>query len=130
MLHVGVIGVGRIGIFHARTLAALPSVSGLTVADADAARAEAAADELGARAATIDELVSSVDAVAIAAATGAHVELIRRAVRAGRPVFCEKPVAHDLATLTALIEEVEAAGTLVQIGFQRRFDAGYRAARE
>jgi myo-inositol 2-dehydrogenase/D-chiro-inositol 1-dehydrogenase len=55
--------------------------------------------------------------------------MIRLGVEAGIPVFCEKPVALELATLDALVEEVERAGVLVQVGFQRRFDAGYRAAR-
>ena len=55
--------------------------------------------------------------------------MLQLAARAGLPAFCEKPVALDLAALDAAIDEVERAGILVQIGFQRRFDAGYRAAR-
>ena len=53
-----------------------------------------------------------------------------RAGGAGIPAFCEKPVALELSTMDAVLDEVERAGALVQVGFQRRFDAGYRAARD
>jgi myo-inositol 2-dehydrogenase/D-chiro-inositol 1-dehydrogenase len=66
----------------------------------------------------------------IAPATPAHVPTLRLAVAAGVPSFCEKPVALELDPLDALVEEVEERGALVQVGFQRRFDAGYRAARD
>jgi myo-inositol 2-dehydrogenase/D-chiro-inositol 1-dehydrogenase len=71
-----------------------------------------------------------VDAVVITAATSAHAELIGRAARSGLPVFCEKPIALDLAGTLAALAEVDAAGTVLQMGFQRRFDVGYTAARE
>jgi myo-inositol 2-dehydrogenase / D-chiro-inositol 1-dehydrogenase len=131
-LHLGVVGVGRIGRYHARTLLGLEGVDTLTVADADADRARQVAVELGAAAADSPEALveAGVDAVVIATSTAGHVPMLRLATRAGRPAFCEKPVSLDLATLDSLIEEVERAGTLVQIGFQRRFDAGYRAAHD
>jgi myo-inositol 2-dehydrogenase/D-chiro-inositol 1-dehydrogenase len=66
----------------------------------------------------------------IATATPAHAPLLQLAARSGLPALCEKPVALDLATLDDVLAEVERAGTLVQIGFQRRFDAGYRAAHD
>ncbi|BFO16770.1 Gfo/Idh/MocA family oxidoreductase [Streptomyces sp. KM77-8] len=71
-----------------------------------------------------------MDAVVITAATSAHADLIGRAARAGLPVFCEKPIALDLAGTLQAITEVETAGTVLQMGFQRRFDAGYKGARE
>ncbi|HET8605978.1 MAG TPA: Gfo/Idh/MocA family oxidoreductase [Gaiellaceae bacterium] len=131
-LHLGVVGVGRIGAFHAATLAGLDDVAALSVADVDPERAAEVAAELGARAvADPGALVAAgVDALVIAAPTHAHASLLRLAARAGLPAFCEKPVALDLPALDAVIEEVDRAGTLVQIGFQRRFDAGYLAARE
>jgi myo-inositol 2-dehydrogenase/D-chiro-inositol 1-dehydrogenase len=128
-LRIGVIGAGRIGSFHVRTLVSLPGVASVTVCDADAAHARRLAHELGASvAATPDELATAVDALVIATPTPTHVPMLQLAARAGLPAFCEKPVALDLATLDAAIEEAERAGILVQIGFQRRFDAGYRAA--
>jgi myo-inositol 2-dehydrogenase/D-chiro-inositol 1-dehydrogenase len=68
--------------------------------------------------------------VVIATATPGHAPLLRTAAQAGVPAFCEKPVALDLETMDAVIAEVEAAGILVQVGFQRRFDPEYRALRE
>jgi myo-inositol 2-dehydrogenase/D-chiro-inositol 1-dehydrogenase len=131
-LRLGVIGAGRIGSFHARTVAVLPGVASVTVCDADQARARQIAGELGASvAATPGELVAGgVDALVIATPTSTHVPMIQLAARAGLPVFCEKPVALDLATLEAAIDVVDREGILVQVGFQRRFDAGYRAAQE
>jgi len=131
-LHLGVVGVGRIGLFHARTLLGLDGVAALTVADADASRAKRVAADLGAHAAETPETLveSGVDALVIATSTPGHAPLLALAARAGLPAFCEKPVSLDLVTLDDVIEEVERAGTLVQVGFQRRFDAGYRAAHD
>jgi myo-inositol 2-dehydrogenase / D-chiro-inositol 1-dehydrogenase len=131
-LHVGIVGVGRIGAFHARTLAQLDGVRMLTLCDADASRAQALAGELGAQAvATPEALVAAgIDALAIATPTPTHASLLRLGAAAGLPAFCEKPVGLDLETLAEVAAEVERAGTLVQIGFQRRFDAGYRAAHD
>jgi myo-inositol 2-dehydrogenase / D-chiro-inositol 1-dehydrogenase len=127
---LGIIGVGRIGAFHARTLLGLDTVESVTLADVDAARAETLAAELGAAAASTPETLveANIDALVIAAPTPAHRELLSLAAAANVPTFCEKPVALDLPTLDAVI--AETAGILVQVGFQRRFDAGYRAARE
>ncbi len=132
-MRIGVIGAGRIGSLHAAALAATDGVDELLIADADPGRAAVLARTLGARPArSTGELFTTagVDAVVIAAATAAHAGLITRAARAGLPAFCEKPVALDLPGTIAALREVEAAGTLLQIGFQRRFDAGFLAARE
>lgn len=131
-MRIGLIGTGRIGSFHAATLHRHPAVDSLVVADADPARATDLAQRLGVSAvAGVDEaFAAGLDAVVITAATSAHAELIGRAARAGLPVFCEKPIALDLPGTLAALAEVTAAGTVLQLGFQRRFDAGYRAARE
>ena len=130
-LALGLVGVGRIGVLHARTLLDLEGVS-VTVADADSGRARKVAADLGIRAAeTPEELVGAgVDALVIATATGGHAPLVRLAADASLPAFCEKPVALDLPTLDDLVAAADAAGIVVQVGFQRRFDAGYRAARD
>jgi myo-inositol 2-dehydrogenase/D-chiro-inositol 1-dehydrogenase len=127
---VGLIGVGRIGVFHARTLNGLEGVSALTIADADPARALEVAAQLGVGAVETPEALveAGVDALVIATATAGHAPLLRLAAAAGLPAFCEKPVALDLAAMDEVLVEVDRAGILVQIGFQRRFDAGYRAA--
>ena len=131
-LHLGVVGVGRIGLFHARTLLGLEGVASLTIADADSGRAKKVAADLGAGAVDSPEALveAGVDAVVIATSTPAHAPLLTLAAQAGLPAFCEKPVSLELELLDELIEAVERAGTLVQIGFQRRFDAGYRAAHD
>jgi myo-inositol 2-dehydrogenase/D-chiro-inositol 1-dehydrogenase len=126
-MRVAVVGVGRIGRLHAQTLRGLDDVEVL-VADAEPGRAAAVAAALGVSA-TDDAFAARPDALVVAAPTGAHAPLLQRAAQAGLPAFCEKPVALDLATLDAVAAAVERAGTLVQIGFQRRFDAGYRDVR-
>ncbi|MBW1600612.1 Gfo/Idh/MocA family oxidoreductase [Streptomyces sp. JJ66] len=133
-MRIGLLGTGRIGAFHARTLRDLPGVRELLLADADPARAGAVASAVGDGAHALptpaDLLAAGVDAVVIAASTTAHAELIVAAARAGVPAFCEKPLAADLAGTLTVLDEVAAAGAVLQIGFQRRFDAGYAAARE
>ncbi|MBO8200220.1 Gfo/Idh/MocA family oxidoreductase [Streptomyces smyrnaeus] len=131
-MRIGLIGTGRIGTLHARTLSAHPEVTELVVTDADAMRAVEVAAALDATSVpSVAELFSlDIHAVVIASATASHAELIRAAARRGLPTFCEKPIALDLAGTREALAEVEAAGTLLQIGFMRRFDAGYTAARE
>jgi myo-inositol 2-dehydrogenase/D-chiro-inositol 1-dehydrogenase len=131
-LHVGVVGVGRIGSLHASTLLALEGVAAVTVADSDAARAGEVAQSLGVRTAeTPESLVEAgVDALVIATPTPAHAPMLRLAADAELPAFCEKPVALEVPALDDVLTYVERAGILVQIGFQRRFDAGFRGARD
>ncbi|MEV6837053.1 Gfo/Idh/MocA family oxidoreductase [Streptomyces sp. NPDC051133] len=131
-MRIGVIGTGRIGTIHARTLSRHRDVGSLILTDADPARAQELAHRLGETAAPgVDEIFRwGVDAVVITTATSAHAELIGRAARSGLPVFCEKPIALDLPGTLQALAEVEAAGTILQMGFQRRFDAGYAGARE
>ena len=130
-LRIGVVGVGRIGALHAETLSELDGVS-LFLADADPLRLAEVAGALGATAAASPEelLDDGIDAIVIATSTEGHVPLLRLAASAGVPAFCEKPVALELASLAEVSDEVAAAGITVQIGFQRRFDPGYRAARD
>jgi myo-inositol 2-dehydrogenase/D-chiro-inositol 1-dehydrogenase len=130
-MRIGLVGVGRIGAFHAATLKGLPAVDQVVVADADAGRAEAVAKDLGLEFAPDVEalLASRPDGFVIAAATSAHADLIAAGIAAGIPTFCEKPVALDIAETERVVELVEASTVPVHIGFQRRFDAGYQAAR-
>jgi myo-inositol 2-dehydrogenase/D-chiro-inositol 1-dehydrogenase len=126
------VGTGRIGVLHARSLKQSPAVSRLTVVDVDRERAAGVANALGAEYVESPQalLEAGIDALVIAAATPAHAELLHMAANASIPAFCEKPIALDLAATDSVIDHVMRAGILVQIGFQRRFDAGYRAARD
>jgi myo-inositol 2-dehydrogenase/D-chiro-inositol 1-dehydrogenase len=131
-MRIGLVGVGRIGAFHAATLRGLPGVDSVVIADADAARARDVAGRLGTEIADSapDLLAAGIDALVIATGTGTHPELIRLGVQKGLPVFCEKPVAADIDGTLDVIKQVNAGTSEVQIGFQRRFDAGFRAARK
>ncbi|MFJ3659265.1 Gfo/Idh/MocA family oxidoreductase [Streptomyces sp. NPDC090119] len=131
-MRIGVIGTGRIGAIHANTLSRHREVGSLILTDSDPLRAQELAHRLGETAAPgVDEVFHwGVDAVVITTATAAHAELIGRAARSGLPVFCEKPIALDLPGTLHALAEVAAAGTVLQMGFQRRFDAGYAGARE
>ncbi|MBT2418842.1 Gfo/Idh/MocA family oxidoreductase [Streptomyces sp. ISL-22] len=131
-MRIGVIGTGRLGTIHANTLSRHRDVGSLILTDTDPKRAQELALRLGETAAPgVDEIFKwGVDAVVITTATSAHAELIGRAARSGLPVFCEKPIALDLPGTLHAIGEVETAGTILQMGFQRRFDAGYVGARE
>jgi myo-inositol 2-dehydrogenase/D-chiro-inositol 1-dehydrogenase len=129
-MRIGFLGVGRIGTSHAAVVARHPAVTSLVLADVDPARAETAAERLGVEAAgSVEAAFDGVDGVVIATATDSHAALIIAGAEAGVPVFCEKPVALDVPATLRVREAVDAAGIAVQIGFQRRFDAGYVAAR-
>jgi myo-inositol 2-dehydrogenase/D-chiro-inositol 1-dehydrogenase len=128
-MRIGLIGLGRIGAFHAETLSGLPAVTELVVTDAVPATIERIVHKYGAEPAADPAalLASRVDGVVIAAATDAHPQLILAAVEAGLPVFCEKPVARDPAAAMEVLRH--CAGATVQIGYNRRFDPGFVAAR-
>jgi myo-inositol 2-dehydrogenase/D-chiro-inositol 1-dehydrogenase len=130
-VRIGLAGTGRIGAFHAKTLAGLSHVDSLVVADADPARATVVADSLGVEVVEHPDALfaSGIDALVIAAATDAHAQLIVSAVEAGIPTFCEKPVAPDVDGTLAVLDKVSGSDVPVHVGFQRRFDAGYVAAR-
>jgi len=128
-LGFGVLGAGRIGTLHARNLAG--SIDGahlVAVMDADPDAAQRAAYGGAAVLASVEELLEhpQVDAVLIASPTTLHAEQIRAAAQAGKAIFCEKPVALDLKTTQNALYAVQATGVPFQIGFNRRFDAGFR----
>ena len=131
-MRIGLVGIGRIGAFHAATLKDLDTVEQVVVTDVDRARAQVVAKELGLEAVPdVDALLADgLDGIAICAPTGAHAELIGRALDAGLTTFCEKPLASDLRATRLIGDRVTGGETPVQMGFQRRFDAGFRAARD
>ena len=130
---MAVLGCGRIGRLHARNLARHARVRLATVFDVSADAAQHTAAELGVRSArTVEELWDdrNVRAVVIATPTDTHVPLIVAAVKAGKAVFCEKPIDMSLERARACWNEIAADHPLVMIGFNRRFDPSYRALRE
>ena len=93
-MRVALMGAGRIGRLHARLLKATAGIDSVVVGDVDNERAADVARTTGIESASsIEAAFEGVDAVVIAAATSAHAELIREAIRRGMPTFCEKPLA-------------------------------------
>jgi myo-inositol 2-dehydrogenase/D-chiro-inositol 1-dehydrogenase len=132
---IGLIGAGWIGAFHGQTLARrLPDARLAAIADPAPGAAERLAGELGCGHVTTDpaELIAGagVEAVVIAAPARFHAELVEAAAAAGKAVFCEKPMALTLADADRAIASAGKARVPLQVGFNRRFDDGFRAARE
>jgi myo-inositol 2-dehydrogenase/D-chiro-inositol 1-dehydrogenase len=134
-MRFGLIGLGRMGAFHAETLHSLPAVTSLVVYDPSSAATAAIVDRLGTDrlgvepAPTAAQVLSAgIDALVIAAATDAHPELLRRAIDAHIPVFCEKPVAREPADSLEIERRAANTGVPVQIGYPRRFDTAFMAA--
>lgn len=130
-LRIGVIGAGRIGQVHARSVAGHPDATLAAVADVFVDGAQALADEFGARAtANPEELFDTnlVDAVIIASPTSTHVDLIDAAIDAGMPALCEKPIDLDIARVDALREKANGSTTPIALGFNRRFDPHFAEA--
>jgi myo-inositol 2-dehydrogenase/D-chiro-inositol 1-dehydrogenase len=109
----------------------MTEVEELRVYDADKARAKEVATSLAAlAAATVDEAVKGVDAAVIVTPTDTHAPLIKQCLDAGIATFCEKPIAIGIPETRDIVAHVERTKGRLQIGFQRRFDAGYRSARD
>ncbi|MFD8305518.1 Gfo/Idh/MocA family oxidoreductase [Streptomyces sp. NPDC059690] len=130
-MRIGILGLGRIGAFHAETLSGLDAVDSLVLTDPFADAAKSAADRFGGEVVDSPEalLAAGVDGIVVAAATDAHPGLILAGVEAGIPVFCEKPVARTMAEGVEVLRAVEGSDVPIQIGYNRRFDAGFVAAR-
>jgi myo-inositol 2-dehydrogenase/D-chiro-inositol 1-dehydrogenase len=131
-MRIGLVGAGRMGEFHAEVLASIDDVETVVVSDVDHTRAELLVHRIGGEVVdSLDDLFnSSIDALVIAAPTPLHAGLILRGIDAGLPVFCEKPIALDIDATNRVVERVHESGALVQIGFNRRFDAGFRAVHD
>lgn len=130
---VAVLGAGRMGLTHLRNLGAIANARVVVVADPDEGAALRGRDLARARRATTDPFEAihdpDVEAVVIVTPTSTHAALIEAALRAGRAIFSEKPIAHDLAETGRIVDLWRDLGLPVQLGFMRRFDPGYERAK-
>jgi len=132
---VAVVGTGRAGMIHARNYAAgTPGARLVALADPNREALDAAGRELGITALyerPADLLADpQVDAVVVVTPTNLHRDIVVTAARAGKHVFCEKPMAMNVAECESMIRACDEAGVKLQIGFMRRFDASYQASHE
>jgi myo-inositol 2-dehydrogenase / D-chiro-inositol 1-dehydrogenase len=128
-VRVAVVGTGIMGGTHATILGSLPDVTEVLVVDADADRAAEVARTVDGRAVALDDALGTADAVVVATTAASHAAIVEAAVAHRLPVLCEKPLTTDLASSIELTALVEAGGAHVEVGFQRRHDPGFAAAR-
>ncbi len=129
-INLGIIGAGRVGRLHANILTSrVAKARLLAIADifAESAKSAAEAYRIPDYSTDADELINSseLDAIVICSSTDTHVRYIVEAAEAGKHVFCEKPIDQDLAAIDRALRAVDANGVKLQVGFNRRFDAGH-----
>ncbi|WP_205297364.1 Gfo/Idh/MocA family oxidoreductase [Candidatus Pantoea multigeneris] len=122
------LGSGFIGQVHAANLAAHPGISFDLVCDLDPTRAAQVAQQFGAQAGSVEQALRSdaIDAVLIATATPTHADLLEQAVRAGKAVYCEKPIDLSLARARDVVKRISPLSVPVTVGFNRRFDHSHQ----
>ncbi|BBE74804.1 inositol 2-dehydrogenase [Oharaeibacter diazotrophicus] len=126
-LRLGLLGAGRIGKVHARAVAATPGARLVAVADAMPGAAAALAAAAGAEVRDVDAIMDAddVDAVMITTPTDLHATMIERAAKAGKAIFCEKPIDLSAARVRDCLAVVADTGTPLMVGFNRRFDPNF-----
>ena len=134
-LNVGIIGAGRIGRVHARSLAyTIPTARIVAIADEveETARNLAEQYRIGRVYQHYQDLLATpdLDAVLICSSTDTHADIIIDAAHAGKHIFCEKPIAKTLPAIDRALAAAQEAGVKLQVGFNRRFDANYRRVRQ
>ena len=132
MIELAQFGAGRIGQIHARNVAATGEARLKYLVDVDHAAAAELAAAVGAKVTDPDTALADpqVTAVIIASSTDTHAELIEAAARAGKAIFCEKPIDLNLARTRACLKVVEDCGVPLFVGFNRRFDPSFAGLRE
>lgn len=130
-VNVALLGAGRIGKVHAKAIGATDGARLIAVADAMENAARDLAGYHGARVSTIDEIAGSGDvgAVIICTPTDTHSDLIEKFARAGKAIFCEKPIDLSVERTKSCLATVEDCGAVLMLGFNRRFDPHFQAVR-
>jgi myo-inositol 2-dehydrogenase/D-chiro-inositol 1-dehydrogenase len=124
MISFCLFGAGRIGAIHAENIARHPGACLRAIVDVDAAAAARLASRHGAAVGTQASVLAdpAIDAVVIASSTNTHADLVEAAARAGKAVFCEKPLDLDRRRAEACLAVVAECGVPLMVGFNRRFD--------
>ncbi|NSY40424.1 inositol 2-dehydrogenase [Leisingera sp. ANG59] len=133
MSRLAIFGAGRIGQIHARNAVKLAGVDLVHIVDPIAGPSrDTLAAETGATVSDAESVFAdtSLDGVIVASSTDTHADILIRAADAGFPVFCEKPISLDFGRVEAVAQKVSATGVPVMLGFQRRYDASFRAVRD
>ena len=127
MIRFGLIGAGRIGKVHAKTIAANPKAKLAYIADAVPQAAADLAMLYGAKIASVEDIMKAkdVNAVLIGSPTGFHAEQIQMASNNGKAIMCEKPVSMKVSTIEETLKVVEKNKSTLMIGFNRRFDPNF-----
>ena len=130
-IRFGLLGAGRIGKVHARAVSADAGAHLVAVADAMAPAAKAIADQYGCEVRSIDAILAAkdIDAVVICTPTDTHADLIEAFAKAGKAVFCEKPIDLSLDRVKACLKVVRETKAVLMVGFNRRFDPHFKAVR-
>ncbi len=131
-IRLAILGAGRIGFVHARAVSSNPQAELVAVTDIHEEAAHRLIDQYGGELRDIDTIVLSddVDAVLICTPTDTHADLIEKFSRAGKAIFCEKPVDINIDRVHSCLKVVEETNTKLMIGFNRRFDPHFAALRE
>ena len=134
-LGVGVVGTGRIGKLHIQHLSQdIPEAEVIAICSLDSESVETLSQQYNILEATTNyrTLLTNpkIDAILVASSTDTHVEICQAAAKAGKHIFCEKPIALDIAEIDETLAIVERASVKFQVGFNRRFDVNFRRVRE
>ncbi|KRA43176.1 inositol 2-dehydrogenase [Devosia sp. Root635] len=128
----GLLGAGRIGKVHAKAIFANPAAQLVAVADAIGKAATDLAAQYGCAVRSAEDIVSGddIDAVVICTPTDTHADLIEQLSRAGKAIFCEKPIDLNLGRVKQCLAVVDAEGATLMVGFNRRFDPHFMAVKQ
>ena len=132
MIKFAQFGAGFIGKIHGANIANHPSAELTYIYDVDTAAAEQLAAQLGAQVAASPEEIwaSDVDAVLIASSTNTHADLLGKAIQAGKPTYCEKPIDLDIQRVKDVVRQAQNTDLPILVGFSRRFDSNHLGIRE
>lgn len=132
MLNFGLFGAGRIGLTHVRAIKSLDNAILLAVHDVDEKAAGRVTAMTGAKQNSVEGILSDpeIDAVIIASPTDLHADQIELAARAGKQIFCEKPIDLSIERVSECLETVEVCGVQLMVGFNRRFDPDFARVRK